>query len=242
MPDLILDLRPNQVLRCLGYGGRRKPSARVEGRLAALWEEAVGLLAPRGEFRVVARADAARAGMPTPAETVGLGLCTAGGALEEESRRRSEEGAPLDALILDAVGSAAAEAAADALNGLLCAEAGRLGLYAARRVSPGYGKWDVRGQAELLALLPARDLGVSLTEGLMMIPRKSVSFAVNFLKSRPRGYGDGSRCARCGLRSCPYAERDELIPTTEDTETTEAICRGCDNRRASMTENGRALL
>ena len=202
-------LEPNHVSRYLGYGGTRRPSRKVEERLRELWERAMGLLNPRGDVRMITRAEAARAGMPSPAETVGVGLCTAGGALEEEASRLSRKGAPLDALIFDAVGSAAAEAAADALNGRLCAQARKLDLFASRRVSPGYGRWAIESQAELLALLPARELGVSLTQGLMMVPRKSVSFAVNFVKTRPRGYGNRSRCARCGLKNCPYSELEK---------------------------------
>jgi hypothetical protein len=177
--------------------------------MGELWDEALGLLRPRGEYRVVSGAQAEAAGMPRPAHQVGVGLCTIGKGLEEESLRRSSHGAPLDALILDAVGSAAAEAAAAALNSELCAEAGRAGLFASPRVSPGYGKWDVTGQKVLFALLPAEKLGVRLTEGLMMVPRKSVSFAVNFLKVRPHGYGCRSRCARCGLKNCPYSGEKE---------------------------------
>jgi hypothetical protein len=207
MPELPLTLEPEQVRRTLGYGGAGSPSKKVQERLSELWEDACGLLMPRGDFRILTCAEAAGAGMPSPAEKVGAGLCTIGAALEDESLRRSHSGAPLDGLILDAVGSAAAEAAADALNAILCAEAEREGLFASPRVSPGYGRWAIACQPRLLALLPARDLGVSLTEGLMMAPRKSVSFAVNFVKAPPRAYGRRSRCARCGLKNCPYSEK-----------------------------------
>ena len=209
MPELSLALEPEQVRRYLGYGGAGRPSKKVQERLLELWECALGLLKPRGDFRILTSEEAAEAGMPSPAKTVGAGLCTIGGELEAEGLSRSRSGAHLDALILDAVGSAAAEAAADALNANLCAEAGRAGLFASPRVSPGYGRWAITCQPKLLALLPARDLGISLTEGLMMVPRKSVSFAVNFVKAPSRGYGRGSRCARCGLRNCPYSEGAE---------------------------------
>jgi cobalamin-dependent methionine synthase I len=110
----------------------------------------------------------------------------------------------LDALLLDAIGSAAAEAAADALNLALCEVAGARGLFAAPRVSPGYGAWDVRFQVKLLALLPAAELGVTLTTGQMMVPRKSVSFAVSFEQEARQGHSPGSRCERCGLERCRH--------------------------------------
>jgi hypothetical protein len=208
MRDLRIVLAPLEVRRCLGYSGKRRPSRAVEERLSGLWDEAVGLLKPAGDYRTVTKEEALAAGMPSPAERVGVGLCTAGCGLEQEGLKRAGRGETLDALILDAVGSAAAEAAADALNALLCEEAGKAGLYVSPRVSPGYGRWDVACQPRLLALLPAKELGVTLTPGLMMVPRKSVSFAANLLKDRPRGYGNRSRCARCGLKNCPYSEAE----------------------------------
>ncbi len=206
MPELRITLEPADVRRSLGYGRRGSPSRAVATRLAALWPEALALLRPRGVWRLADRAQAQGAGMPRPAQTVALALCTIGAQLEVAARERAETDRALDALILDAVGSTAAEAAADALNQQLCAEAGRRRLHAAPRVSPGYGRWPVTSQPALLALLPARELGVALTPGLMMVPRKSVSFAVNFLKSAPRGRAAAGRCRRCGLPNCPYAE------------------------------------
>ena len=139
-----------------------------------------------------------------------VAVCTLSSALEDESRRRGDRGEVLDAMILDAFGSAAAEAAADALNGEICVWAHARGWHPAPRVSPGYGAWDVRAQADLLALLPAKELGIRLTGGLMMVPRKSVSFAVPMTEAAPEeGAGPRSRCQRCGQERCPYrAEAD----------------------------------
>lgn len=202
--ELPIRLEPEDLLRYMGYKGGRRPSSRVEARMSELWPGILRGLRPRGAFRIVTGKEAAAAGMPGPAEKVGLGLVTIGPALEDEARKSGEEGAPLDALILDAAGSAAAEAAADALNAELCKEAGRRGLYVAHRVSPGYGKWQVASQPSLLAFLPAEALDVSLTAGLMMVPRKSVSFAANLTEEPPRGSTRADRCARCGLKGCPY--------------------------------------
>lgn len=209
MADLALALDPTDVRRCLGYGRKGRPSQAVEARFGDLWPQALALLHPRGSWRLVEQGEAERAGIPRPSQKVAVALCTIGKELEAEAARRTEAGSPLDALILDAVGSAAAEAAADALNFLICGEAGKIGRYAAPRVSPGYGKWPVTCQPELLALLPAAKLGVALTPGLMMVPRKSVSFAVALVKVAPKGRGCRDRCRRCGLHGCPYSEENK---------------------------------
>lgn len=156
---------------------------------------------PRGAFRVVDRELAAQTGMPAPSGRVAVGLCTIGAELEEACARCQATGEALQALLLDSIGSVAAEAAADALNALVCDEASRLGLGAEPRESPGYGTWDIACQPRLLELLPAGELGVSLTPGLMMRPRKSVSFAVR-LTDQPQQVG--SRCERCELTACRH--------------------------------------
>jgi hypothetical protein len=206
--DLEVDVARDEVYRYLGYrrGGRR--SARSQERLAELWPKALGLLHPRGAHRVVERSRAAAAGMPEAAARVGVAVCTIGPDLEEASTACAASGEILDALLLDAIGSAAAEAAADSLNLAICTVAADAGVYPTARVSPGYGSWDVSFQGKLLALLPARELGIALTTGLMMVPRKSVSFAVSFEERPPEGHRAGSACERCGLERC----RHRLVP------------------------------
>lgn len=195
-----------EVLRNLGYRRGAGPRERVDRRLDELWSGAEDRLRPRGAYRLVDGGEAGAAGMPDPSDTVAVGLCTVGDALEQECHRLTEAGELLDALLLDAFGSSAAEASADALNVVLCRELVREGRHPAPRISPGYGRWDVRGQRDLLALLPAGELGIRLTEGLMMVPRKSVSFAVR-LQPQPQpggARGGARRCALCEMEDCAY--------------------------------------
>jgi hypothetical protein len=202
--DLEIDVAADEVYRYLGYRREGKRSARSEERLAELWPRALSQLRPRGAYRLVGDSDAGAAGMPEPAAVVGVAVCTIGRDLEDASAACSRRGELLDALLLDAIGSAAAEAAADALNLVLCTVAADAGAYAAPRVSPGYGAWDVAFQERLLALLPAAELGITLTTGQMMVPRKSVSFAVNFEKTPRGGHRPGQACERCGLERCRH--------------------------------------
>jgi len=204
--EIEVDLR--EVHRNLGYGRSGTPRERTRQRIEELWPRATALLRPRGAYRVVTGQVATSTGMPEPSDSVGLGLCTIGAELEEESRACSDRGEMLEALLLDAFGSAAAEATADALNLYLCEHAATHGWYSAPRISPGYGRWDVRSQRELLALLPADEIGIRLTDGMMMVPRKSVSFAVRY-RDTPGPPGEWKRCARCNLEHCRYKRDDE---------------------------------
>ncbi len=202
--DLEVEISREEVYRGLGYRAGSRRSAKAQARLEELWTEGVRLLRPRGAFRVVDRAEADEAGMPEATAAVGVGLCTIGPALEGEVSTCTAANRLLDGVLLDAIGSVAAEAAADSLNLRLCEVAGERGLAAAPRVSPGYGGWDVRFQRKLLALLPASQLGITLTSGQMMIPRKSVSFAVAFDEEGKVAHVPGSRCERCGLERCRH--------------------------------------
>ncbi len=212
---LQVTLQRREVHRTLGYRRGARPRARVAARLDALWLPAADLLAPLGAFRWVDGETAAGLGMPDPGAEVGVGACTIGGALEAAVERRSGRGEVLDALLLDAIGSAVAVAAADALDRILCAELSARGRHRAPRVSPGYGRWDVARQPDLLALLPTRELGIGLTAGSMMVPRKSVSFAVRVLEGRPAAAGGrraAERCAGCELRDCAFRREAPAAP------------------------------
>lgn len=202
--SLRVEVSRREALRYLGYPDGSPRSALVAARLDALWDAAIAVLEPRGAYRIVDAEAARGAGMPAPADRVGAAVCTIGPALEAEGARHTAAGRLVEALLVEAIGSAAAEAAADALNLELCHVALDLGLRAAPRVSPGYGAWDTAAQPGLLALLPIARLGIALTEGGMMVPRKSVSFAVSLAAPSALQAEAGSPCRHCGLERCRH--------------------------------------
>jgi hypothetical protein len=202
--DLEVVLEPDEARRYLGYPQGPQPQARGAHRLSELWPAALPLLAPRGAYALVSRAVAEETGMPEPGDSTAVAVVTIGPALEEEISSNASRGALLDALVLDAIGSAAAEAAADALNLELCAIARSRGLEATPRVSPGYGAWDTACQPRLLDLLPIDQLGIRLTSGAMMVPRKSVSFALRLERPGVALPHAPTRCDRCGLVRCRH--------------------------------------
>ena len=207
---LFVRVSRQEVLRNLGYPRAHQPTERVALKLDELWPEADALIQAKGAFRVVTSQQAATAAMPHPTDQVGLGVCTIGPALEDREHQLSASDRMLEALLLDAFGSAAAESAADALNLLLCVHAQALDLKLLPRFSPGYGSWDVKHQRQLLAMLPAQRVGIRLTEGMMMIPRKSVSFAVRLSPDAEAGRTDRRHCARCDLQGCAYRAEPQV--------------------------------
>lgn len=132
-------------------------------------------------------------------------VCTIGKSLEERVSALSEKGDNASALVLDAIGSAAAEEVADRSNRQICEMAFPTDFNPDRRRSPGYGRWNIREQKQIFDYLNPEAIGVSLNESCMMIPRKSISYVVPLEGGRP-GSGVGGRCERCNLGDCPYRD------------------------------------
>jgi 5-methyltetrahydrofolate--homocysteine methyltransferase len=140
-------------------------------------------------------------------DDVALCLVTIGPRLEEELEKYKREGQLGRALVLDMYGSASAEAAAEAAHSAIEAELTEKGYYCSQRFSPGYACWDVKEQEWVLPTLEGDELGVTLTEGCMMSPRKSITFAVTLAESPVHSRHEHS-CGDCGMVDCLY-KRDE---------------------------------
>jgi hypothetical protein len=212
-----LSLGREQVLHFLDYPVGHAPPERIERLLEQVLPEARALAEPRGAFVRVAASDAPALGLePVDAAELALGLGTAGASIEARVSELSAAGDLTRAVLLDAAGSAAAEEVADRLGGLIAesvtaeppdvlqrASAAREVPAVSCRLSPGYGKWKLEAQPALFARLPHAELGITLTPTLLMVPRKSISFAMWLGAREPIGFGLGG-CAQCQLERCRY--------------------------------------
>jgi hypothetical protein len=196
---------PAEVMRFLGSreGGREGTGRRLEKAVEEALSMAQGLLAPKGIYTVIAGRDLPGSKMFDELERVAFCICTIGPGVEKEISALSEKGELLEAIVLDSIGSVAAEAVAEYIDGRIQAEALREGLKTSCRVSPGYGDWDIREQVSIFHLLPGERIGVRLSEGYMMIPRKSISFAIQIAEEPIRMRSENS-CANCDRVDCPY--------------------------------------
>jgi len=89
------------------------------------------------------------------------------------------------ALILDAFASEAAEEVARQSDRILAHKAREFDLWPSKRFSPGYKSWPLTEQKFIFSLLPGEEIGVNLNpQSWMMIPRKSISFRINFYKDK----------------------------------------------------------
>ncbi|MBP1736979.1 MAG: Methionine synthase activation domain [Oscillospiraceae bacterium] len=105
------------------------------------------------------------------------------------------------ALLLQACAASLLERCCDGWGEALAAETE---LYLTPRFSPGYGDFSPRYQRELLdSLNAAKRIGLTVTEGMMLAPAKSVT-AVIGLTDQTGGRNGG--CAPQGCRACGKAD------------------------------------
>lgn len=100
---------------------------------------------------------------------------TIGEDIEDQVTRSFEEGKYSFSMLLDAAATTAIEEVADGMEKNIFNVVKRQGLAMTWRFSPGYGDWPIEQQPEVLSLANGKEIGVSLTEALMLIPRKSIT-------------------------------------------------------------------
>ena len=106
---------------------------------------------------------------------------------------------PVKGIVTDCVGSAAIEAFCDKINLSLSDNPDFL----RPRFSPGYGDLCIDCQRKIVDFLCAnKNIGLSLTESLMMVPKKSVTAIIGISKEKNKCRGSG--CMTCKSENCPY--------------------------------------
>lgn len=213
LPGTALDIPLRAVYRYLGLRGTEPDEA-----LASLTERSLR------EFREIAQFSACYLVLPcreteqgvdfgaffAPGESLKRNLrgceqailfAATAGVETERQRRRAELSSMAQAVVFDAIGSAAIEVFCDWLS-----DGWRRdypGFVLRPRFSPGYGDLPLETQKTLLSTLDAgRKAGVSLTESLLMLPQKSVSAIVGLGKTGCEArHGD---CSLCEKRDCEF--------------------------------------
>lgn len=181
---------------------KTKTDKRVSGLIADVLEEGQALLEPKASYEVF---DITKSGIKVKlkgtnltiesrplakhlrdASKVALFACTIGAELPNKVNEYVNKGEVARATILDAVGSEAAEALAEKVDGLIGDEARREGFTTLMRFSPGYGDWTIFDQEKILKILKANGLGIRLAKSFIMVPEKSVTACVGWVKKGPR--------------------------------------------------------
>ena len=205
-----VELPLERVFRYLEYAGS-SPSKPILEKVNSLIPKTRGLAKPQtlsNISRVKEAASLHKNDLPSPIQNaafLAFGLCTVGPAIEQEAERLRETGRLLDAMILDALGSAAVSELCERLAYRVFDWAEERGLNASRAFEPGSGasRWPLENQRLIFANLRAEQIGVELTSHLLMRPIKSLSFLIGIGTEIKQASAPFS-CQGCRRTDCPY--------------------------------------
>jgi len=114
------------------------------------------------------------------------------------------------AVIAHAVCAAMIEAYCDAIESEFAQKPEFDGLCPTARFSPGYGDFDIVYQKDILSILNSGRIGLTLTEGYMLIPSKSVTAIIGFARGKECAAGRlatvvaMSKCEGCADTQCRF--------------------------------------
>ena len=146
------------------------------------------------------------------------------GADSERMLLRAQTKSAADALILDAVLSAAIEAVCDRMEETLREKLAAQALYLTDRFSPGYGDMPLAQSGQICEVLNAgraigltvcrvlsadKNIGLTVSQSGILMPRKSVTAVLGISRTqvlrRPKG------CEGCSARqTCAFARREDI--------------------------------
>ena len=133
-----------------------------------------------------------------------VGVVTIGGLIEKKVSELFSQGEYPRALALDAVGTVAVEDFSLRVRKLARQEVKEQGFKTSRHFSPGYGGWVVSQQEIIFKSILTDNIGVRLTKGCMMLPQKSLSWAIGVGKEIITPSEEDNNCVNCQYECCNY--------------------------------------
>jgi len=131
-------------------------------------------------------------------------VCTIGPKLEERVTEYFDRNEPLRGLLLDGIGSASVDSLTQEVCRFMMDEASLRGYQTSSPLNPGMPGFPISEQWQMFKLVPAEEIGVSLTRLGIMVPRKSTSMVMG-MGAQMATWTQAEVCLRCSLKkTCPY--------------------------------------
>ena len=220
--DIPLSLKTGEVLRWEGFRGHSKIRPEIKSLILELLTsvENAHLLEPAMAYEIYSITEMSHRQLSLDGNVVVHGpllpsllpeakelaavVCTIGPKLEKQVTDYFNRDEPLRGLLLDGIGSAAADSLTQEVCKFITGEASSRGYQASSPISPGMPGLPITEQWQLLEMVPAREIGVSLTSLGIMVPRKSASMVIG-IGPQIKTWTRAEVCAHCSLRkTCPY--------------------------------------
>jgi len=212
-----IDIDKQQVLHSIGYGTDCKLPTRLTSLIDDYVENVHNLIEPSysciirdinlvQDSRVIIEGSIVFesqviASLLEQCQKAAVFLVTIGERLEEMTYRLAEDGLIVQATVLDAIGSVAAEDVAEFVQGRVREIADDQGLAISQRFSPGYCDWDIGQQGGLFWAVGGDSMGIRLDDGCLMIPRKSISGVIG-IGPRDGSVENYNPCKTCDKHDC----------------------------------------
>lgn len=185
------------VLGRLGYNPKKTESGDWGSRVEKAIGEFAPLLEARGivdTSRIVSRTETEvtldnglvlkstrLASVLAHCEELSLLAATLGRAVLEQIHHLLSSGELTQATLLDAIASESVEHFVDWMQAIIARERLRLGFSPTMRFSPGYGDWKLDIQPDILRVLKAEEIGLSVhPESYILLPEKSITAVIGW--------------------------------------------------------------
>ena len=194
-----VELCKREALRFLGYSPRKSGlNPKIDGLIEEMMDMALLVINPRGVFITLEIKDIyedcvcfqdsdmrlAGHGMAeylSKCTNITFLASTVGHEIDTEIDRLFKKGDSARAVILDAVGSDAAEQSIGWLDKYIQKTARSRGSRTLARRSPGYGVWPISLNGSIGELLNVSDIGLNVQDSFQLVPRKSVLALVGWI-------------------------------------------------------------
>lgn len=220
--DIPISLKTKEIIPRAGFRGQSYIRPEIKNLIVELLAKVKKdrLLEPAIAYEIYSLADMSRKqgrlespeeihepllfSLLSKAEEFAAVVCTIGPRLEKQATTFFKQNEPLRGFLLDGIGSAAVDLLADDACKRLTETACYRGYRAGSPISPGMQGIPIKEQQWLFNLVPAEEIGVSLTSSGVMSPLKTTSMVIGIGSNMETGTR-AAVCVQCGLRTtCPY--------------------------------------
>lgn len=202
-----------QVLRFMGYPDPQNAPRWAEDLISRKLPVAESVSTPIEHSNIVLAKDCSRricesVGPEIDFDAAAVVVVSLGQGLEQEVSSLLRNGKTVDGLALDAIGTVILLNLADERVEKVCEEGISCGLYPITRIEPGERNTSLALHEDILVNLPRAGSCVSLSDSLMLKPRKSLTSIV-LLSRQKRERILESRCASCAMEDCQFRRLEE---------------------------------